>query len=488
MGGKKRLGVLGLALITYFNVAGGPWGSEPIISSCGPLIGILSAIIFPFVWCLPLALSFAELFSAYPTDSSFCTWVGKAYGRPMGFHIGYWAWVGGVIDNAIYPCLMVDSIVAALLGPEYTLKTVIVPLWMYLIRLTACTLFMLPTLRSIDVVGRFLAVLGFLMIMPFFVLVYTSIPQINVDNWFIVKPEGREYRELLSVLYWSYTGFDAAGAYASEIGNPRYTFPRAMVLTVIMIALTYSVPFVAVAGVNKPPYETWKDGFYPLIAEKISGPFLRSWFLFCTVLGNMGTYVAKLTKNGFMLAGMADLGLAPSYFVGRSAETGVPTRSILLGYGIVSFMALFDFNVILGVDNFLSAIACVTELSAVVRLRFILPDLERPYKINLSDKALVAVMATPFIIGSFVAINEFTKSGLGMLLNIIALAGGEVYHRLLRNSQRRQMSPRASKMFGDGFKLPLETSVGGTTVSPRHPLLVDPESGDDSKAARVTYT
>ncbi|TMW59722.1 hypothetical protein Poli38472_004791 [Pythium oligandrum] len=482
---RKKLGVLSVALITYFNVSGGPWGSEPIIAACGPFVGILAAMIFPFVWCLPLALSFAELFSAFPTDSSFCIWVGKAFNRQMGFYVGYWSWVGGVIDNAIYPCLMVDSIYAVLMGPSAELQSVIVPWWMYIVRLTAATLFMLPTIHSIDAVGRFLLVLGAAMIFPFFILVFYAVPQIDPRNWLVVRPEP-QWSQLFSVLYWSYSGFDAAGAYASEIDQPRRTYPRAMMLTVMLVALTYSIPFFAASGVDKPHYETWADGYYPIIAEKISGPLLRSWFLVCAILGNMGVYIAKLTKNGFLLAGMADLGLAPTYFIERSAATGVPQRAILLSYGIISFMALFDFNVILGVDNFLSALACVTELCAVVRLRFKLPDLERPYKVNLSDRGLMAVMVLPLCIGTFVMLNEFTKSRLSMILNLCAVGAGVIYHRILRRRREKKylFSPRASKIFTEGFAFPLDTPVHLTSGTPKQPLL------DDSDAAtpRTAYT
>ncbi|KAJ0400563.1 hypothetical protein ATCC90586_007306 [Pythium insidiosum] len=480
---RKKLGVLSVALITYFNVCGGPWGSEPIVASCGPLVGVIAAVIFPFVWCLPLALSFAELFSAFPSDSSFCTWVGKAFGRPMGFYVGYWSWVGGVIDNAIYPCLMVDSVVAVLFGPNAIAKSYVVPWWMYLMRLSVATVFMLPTIHSIDAVGRFLLVLGVAVIMPFFFLVFDAIPSINVDNLTVMKPDP-DWSQLISVLYWCYSGFDAAGAYASEIDQPRKTYPKAMTLTVLLVALTYSVPFFAAAGVNKPPFETWEDGYYPIIAEQIGGPFLRSWFLVCTILGNMGVYIAKLTKNGFMLAGMADLGLAPSKFIERSADTGVPRRAILLSYGIISFMALFDFDVILGVDNFLSALTCVTELSAVVRLRFTLPDLERPYKVNLSDRGLFAVMVMPFCIGTFVILNEFFKSRVSMSLNILALIGGLLSRRLLRRSKEYLFSPRASKMLSQGFHLAMDTPVGPPTIAVHQPLL----SEADPAALKPIYS
>ena len=48
----------------------------------------------------------------------------------------------------------------------------------------------------------------------------------------------QEWGRLLSSLYWNYSGFDAAGAYAGEIQSPKTTYPKAMVLTVVMIAFT----------------------------------------------------------------------------------------------------------------------------------------------------------------------------------------------------------------------------------------------------------
>jgi amino acid transporter len=145
-------------------------------------------------------------------------------------------------------------------------------------------------------------------------------------------------------LYWNYSGFDAAGAYAGEIQNPKTTYPRAMVLTVVMIALTYRklynyliynlfaannpatlylsfclccsyiIPFFAISGVDKPHYTTWTDGSYTSIALGIGGTWLCVWVVISNLFGNLGMYVAEMTKDGFQLAGMADSGLAPSFF------------------------------------------------------------------------------------------------------------------------------------------------------------------------------
>ncbi|CAK4071633.1 unnamed protein product [Aphanomyces euteiches] len=429
---RRQLGVLPVAMITYFNVSGGPWGSEPIISSCGPLIGILAVSIFPWIWCLPTALLFAELFSAFPTDSSFCTWVGLAFGRPMGFHVGFWSWVGGVIDNAIYPCLIVDSIYSISVGNflsddgptnlGFGIK--------FASRVVIAILFMLPTLFSIKIVGRTMLVLAIVVALPFLVMVFVAIPQINPSHWLVVN-ENRNWVNLISVLYWNYSGFDAAGAYAGEIVDPKRTYPRAMVLTVVMIALTYIIPFFAISGVDKPHYTTWVDGSYTSIALGIGGTWLCVWVVISNLFGNLGLYVAEMTKDGFQLAGMADSGLAPSFFSVRDHATGTPRRSIFLSFTIIVFMCLFDFDTILGVDNFLSALSSVVEIVAAVRLRYTHPEIDRPYKVGLSDSNLTMAMAIPFLVGVYIVGNELFINTATMVLCGVTLVIGVVIQRWL---------------------------------------------------------
>ncbi|RHY12736.1 hypothetical protein B5M09_003736 [Aphanomyces astaci] len=425
--GRRQLGVLPVAMITYFNVSGGPWGSEPIISSCGPLIGILAVSIFPWIWCLPTALLFAELFSAFPTDSSFCTWVGLAFGRPMGFHVGYWSWVGGVIDNAIYPCLIVDSIISitsgGILGVQDISNENTAFGVKFAARVSIAILFMVPTLFSIKIVGRTMLVLAIIVAMPFVVLVVVAIPQVNPSNWLVVS-EDRNWVNLISVLYWNYSGFDAAGAYAGEIVDPKRTYPRAMVLTVILIALTYLIPFVAITGVDKPHYATWVDGSYTSIALGVGGMWLCGWVVVSNFFGNLGLYMAEMTKDGFQLAGMADSGLAP-----RDTSSGTPRRSIFLSFAIIVFMCLFDFDTILGVDNFCSALSSVVEICAAVRLRYTHPEIDRPYKVGLSDARLTVAMVVPFVVGVYIVGNELLINTTTMVLCSVTVVAGVVLQR-----------------------------------------------------------
>ncbi|KAJ8571801.1 hypothetical protein ON010_g5033 [Phytophthora cinnamomi] len=315
----------------------------------------------------------------------------------MGFQVGFWSWTSGVIDNAIYPCLIVDTLRALLRRDEDGVDGGDgdnVAWSVFAMRAAFAVLFMLPTLSSIKVVGHTLLVMGVMIFLPFAVLVTYATPLIQPAN----------------------CGFDAAGAYAGEIQSPKTTYPRAMVLTVVMIAFTYIIPFIAIAGADMPHYTTWEDGSYSVIAQKIGGTWLCIWVLISSVFGNLGLYVAEMAKDGFQLAGMADSGLAPPYFAQRHPDTGVPRRAILLAFFIIVFMGMFDFDTILGVDNFLSALSSLVEMSAAVRMRFSHPEIERPYRVNLSDRALVVAMTLPFTLGVFIMINELTKSWTSFLL------------------------------------------------------------------------
>jgi amino acid transporter len=102
----------------------------------------------------------------------------------------------------------------------------------------------------------------------------------------------------------------------------------------------------------------------------------------------------------------------------------VPRRAILLSFSIIVFMGLFDFDTILGVDNFLSALSSLVEMSAAVKMRFSHPEIERPYKVALSDKSLAVMMVLPFCVGCFIMVNELTKSALSFWLNVAVLVFG----------------------------------------------------------------
>ena len=67
-----------MSALVYFNVSGGPFGSEGIISAAGPLVGLTALLVYPILFALPVALVTAELTTAFPEDGGYTIWVTRA--------------------------------------------------------------------------------------------------------------------------------------------------------------------------------------------------------------------------------------------------------------------------------------------------------------------------------------------------------------------------------------------------------------------------
>jgi hypothetical protein len=66
---SQKLGAVSLAILVFYKVSGGPFGSEPTVKAAGPFYAILGFIIFPFIWAIPEAMITAELGTAFPEPS-----------------------------------------------------------------------------------------------------------------------------------------------------------------------------------------------------------------------------------------------------------------------------------------------------------------------------------------------------------------------------------------------------------------------------------
>ncbi|OMO57874.1 Amino acid/polyamine transporter I [Corchorus olitorius] len=104
----KKLTLIPLIFLIYFEVAGGPFGEEPAVQAAGPLFALLGFLIFPFIWSVPEALITAELSTAFPGNGGFVIWAERAFGPFFGSLMGSWKFLSGVINIAAFPVLCID--------------------------------------------------------------------------------------------------------------------------------------------------------------------------------------------------------------------------------------------------------------------------------------------------------------------------------------------------------------------------------------------
>ena len=92
-----------------------------------------------------------------------------------------------------------------------------------------------------------------------------------------------------------------------------------------------------------------------------------------------------------------------------------------------------DFTTILCIDNFFSCISLVLEMFACIRLRQIMPEMKRPYRIPVSTFGLTVLLSPMFALGTCVLLNEYTKSWTHLCLNTFGLVLGVVLWYVHKN-------------------------------------------------------
>lgn len=493
---RRRLGWGTVCFVTYFNVCGGPFGSEEIVSSAGPLPGLAGMASLLVLWAMPLAMVTAELSSAFPDDGGYSIWVAEAFGPFWGFQEAYWSWVSGVIDTAVYPVLAYDTAVHVMSGrwsepldsdPEVLAycnvsfsdspagvlsdfpsdlppdpssssfpslsspsslssstasptKNAFEPsrLEAYAMKLLLALLFTLPNVCGTSSFGRGMAVLAVLVVAPFVVhMLYLPFHHEmhfgNLLEWDEDASVG-DWAELVSVLYWNLSGFDSASTCAGEVRDPGRAYPKGLAAAVALVFVTYALPLSLLATVELPSWRCWDEGWFSVIAYQQVGSWLSLWVVLASVAGNAGMYTAEVFEDSWQLCGMARAGLAPAVFGRRYKGEGVPYVAVGLALAVVAGLIALDFNAIVAITNVFSCLSAMLELSSFLKLRMVQPELRRPFRLPVERMSLLAaLMLVPFCLGVAIIASSVYTSRASALVNLFALVAGFALHRYMQS-------------------------------------------------------
>jgi len=394
---RSKIGVLPLVAIIFYEVSGGPFGSEDAVRAGGPLLAILGFIVFPMLWSVPEALITAELGSAFPDDGGFVTWVNAAFGPFWAFQVGWWSWLSGVVDNSVYPVLFLEYILVAM--PMLASGA---PRWIFLA--TFVTLLTILNYRGMAIVGHAAVMLCAFSVAPFIALVVIGIPQMELANLLVVEWEEVAWGNYLNILFWNLNYWDSISTIVGEVDDPQRTLPKALSWAVLLVVSAYLLPIVVGVGVS-PDWRSWKEGYFAVVARQLGGQALYGWVVAAAAVSNIGLYTAEMSSDAFQLLGMAELGLLPAALSKRSIY-GTPTYPILFSSAGILVLAAFSLQEIIEFLNFLYCLAELVEFAAFLKLRICQPNLERAYTVPL-DTVGCALMLLP---------------GSGFVLLVMALA------------------------------------------------------------------
>ncbi|CAL9084686.1 unnamed protein product [Musa textilis] len=234
----RKVSVIPLVFLIFYEVSGGPFGIEDSVQAAGPLLAILGFLIFPFIWSIPEALITAEMGTMFPENGGYVVWVSSALGPFWGFQQGWMKWLSGVIDNALYPVLFLDYLksgVPALGGG--------LPRTLAVLILTVALTYM--NYRGLTIVGWMAVFLGIFSIAPFILMGLVAIPKLRPSRWLVVDINKVDWNLYLNTLFWNLNYWDSISTLAGEVDNPKSTLPKALFYALILVVFGYLYPLLA---------------------------------------------------------------------------------------------------------------------------------------------------------------------------------------------------------------------------------------------------
>ncbi|HVY74628.1 MAG TPA: APC family permease, partial [Puia sp.] len=355
-----------------------------------------------------------ELNSLMPVEGGYYEWVKKGLGLRWAFYEGWWTWLYTFVDLAIYPVFFVEY--AAFFWPG--IEHYKIPVSLALIWLNAGL-----NIRGIVPVGRSAMVLTVLVMVPFFALLLCGVFHGHTAAASATVAHAPGFTSISLALYtimWNYIGWDNATTYAGEVERPVRAYLVATLLAFAAVYLIYtSATWLAQsAGLNS---QTFADEGIPFLGATIGGKWLGDLLSLGGMASMAGIFIAVLLSVSRVPAVMARDRLMPASLARIHSRYQTPYVSILICAGVVSLLVLRPLSDLLVIDISLYGAGIVLEFIALVRLRRLLPDAPRKFKIPLGKNGLIGLFIPPLLVLTIALSGALLDSGKGFLPALFAI-------------------------------------------------------------------
>jgi amino acid transporter len=452
--------LLPLVGATYFMVAGGPYGLEDILGDAGYGRALLLLLLVPLIWSLPTSLMVGELASAIPEEGGYYCWVRRALGPFWGFQEAWLSLAASIFDMAIYPVTFVlylsrvaPSLTAGYRGTLWAVAVVVL-----------CAAW---NLRGAKEVGEGSVGMFAVLLAPFVAMVgigfwkglFGRAPDLPSGQGLAALGLSAHLARSLSLLrapvaapsfagavsvaLWNYMGWDNASTVAQEVEAPQRNYPRAMLISSALVAITYILPLAAVALAGIPA-DRFSTGAWTDAARTMGGAAFGSALALAVVVGGMlngaGMFNALMLSYARVPYALAKDGLLPRLLT-RITSTGVPWASVLV-CGVAWALALrLSFERLISIDLVLYGASLLLEFVALVALRLREPALKRPFRIpgGLTAAILSGVGPALLIVFAMYAARDERVGPLPALaLAALVGAAGPLVYLVARTASLRQ--------------------------------------------------
>jgi glutamate:GABA antiporter len=410
MKNKKTLSVFSLVMINI--IAVDSIRALPVSAEYG-----LSLIFFYLVcaigFMIPVALIAAECASAWPEEGGIYIWTREAFGKSYGLFV---AWIQWIYNIVWFPSILslLAMILFYIIDPSLTNNK---PMLIFAIN----GLFWLVTLlncfgiRIASWLSIVSAIIGTLLpIMLFVVLgicwIVMKKPLAISLNASALLPHITHFNQLglLSGVVFGLIGLDMSAVHASDVSNPQRDYPRALLISVIVILTTMILGSLAISLVIPAKDLNLASGIIESFQIYLTAYHL-SWLTpiiaVCILIGGLGGVSAWILGPGRCMMVASRDQLAPA-ILNRTNRYGAPVGVLLIQAVVFSLFSsvylLFpDFNtaywLLSVITSQLAMMLYMVVFLAAIRLRFSAPKQPRGFIIPGGRVGITLVGGLGFI-------------------------------------------------------------------------------------------
>src|SRR5271167_2458369 len=240
----------------------------------------------------------------------------------------------------------------------------------------------LMNIAGVRVVSTTSLWLFFALSAPFILIVAIAPFKLGALAHAVTKPTTASVDILTGLLIcmWNYMGWDNASTIATEVERPQRTYPRAMLATVVIVALSYIVP-VAAMWMTGLPASAWETGAWADVAQLMGGPVLRIALVAGGMMSGFGMFNALVMSYSRLPLAMAQDGMLPKVFGKLHPKSRAPWVAILalaVGWGLALNLG---FERLVTLDIMIYGASLALEFVALIVLRIREPELKRPFRV-----------------------------------------------------------------------------------------------------------
>jgi len=390
-----------------------------------------------------IALNYCELATVYPETGGAMTYVREAWGKGLlSFLVGSM----DSISSTFYTAL-------SAVGFAYSLSVFFPSIPIIPVAILVILIFVTLNILGVSTVGNSQVVMGIGLMFAFTVFIVAGFLSPKGFSVATLFPEGRVFPTLnffkntgilmktIALIYAAYVGFEVIADDAEEVKNPNKNIPIAILVSLVIIMVVYSLTVVVTLGTI--PWQSVagsKTALSDAIKVFMPGSVGVTIIAMAGMIGaltSINSSMLSATRESFTLSRDGNWPLVLS----RLNRVRVPFMAIIF-IGVVSIMIT-----VFGVVDFLSYITSAGYLfvlffsnAAMIMLHKKYPDIHRPFKAPFFPLTPILASLTCVIVIFYSDIDAILFTGA--VIGVFTLYYyGKLGLQTWNEAHRRDLSP-----------------------------------------------